>query len=240
MKTPRPFAAWLLLAVAVLGGCLWLVLKLGSEINEGETGAVDRALLLALRQPGDPNLPIGPRWLQETARDITALGGFTVLTLVAIAAIAALVIYRQRTRALIFGGAVVLAQTVAELIKGFVDRPRPDLVSHLDMVYSASFPSGHAVMSPVVYFTLAMMVAETDIRRPARIMLIAAAVVLVVAIGISRIYLGVHWPTDVLGGWTIGSAVAFSSWVVLRRLGLARTSREGASGPAAGGGIGKA
>jgi undecaprenyl-diphosphatase len=218
MNLLRRIEATLLLAIAALGGGLWLVLELGSEVQEGETGVFDRALLLALRTPGALQTPIGPRWVQESARDLTALGGFTVLTIITVAAIAALLIYRRYAQAVVFGVTVVLAQLAAELIKAFIGRPRPDLVSHLDLTYASSFPSGHAVMSPVIYFTLALIIAETEIQRPARIMLVAGAVMVVIAIGVSRVYLGVHWPTDVLGGWALGSGIALSAWVVLRRL----------------------
>ncbi|HEY1447297.1 MAG TPA: phosphatase PAP2 family protein, partial [Caulobacteraceae bacterium] len=165
MNLLRRIEATLLLAIAALGGGLWLVLELGSEVQEGETGVFDRALLLGLRTPGAPQTPIGPRWVQESARDLTALGGFTVLTIVTVAAIAALLIYRRYAQAVVFGVTVVLAQLAAELIKAFIGRPRPDLVGHLDLTYASSFPSGHAVMSPVVYFTLALIIAETEIRR---------------------------------------------------------------------------
>lgn len=218
MTAIRRLEIWLLLALAALGGGLWLVLQLASEVKEGETGVVDRALLLALRTPGDTHNPIGPRWVQESARDMTALGGFTVLAIITIAVVAVLLIYGRRTQALVFGTTVAAAQIAAEVVKTIIARPRPDLVSHLDLTYSTSFPSGHAVMSPVVYFTLALMIAEGEIRQPARVILMAGAVLLVLAIGISRIYLGVHWPTDVIGGWALGSAVALSSWLVLRRL----------------------
>lgn len=242
MTLLRRTEAWLLLAMAVLGSLLWAVLHLASEIKEGETRAFDRALLLALRTQGDAHDPIGPRWVQESARDITALGGFTVLTLVTIAALVALFIYRRRTQALVFGATVLLAQAAAGALKAVVDRPRPDLVSHLDMAYSASFPSGHSVMSPVVYFTLAIIVADTQIRRPARLMMLVGAVFLVIAIGVSRVYLGVHWPTDVVGGWSLGSAVALGSWSVLRFLTrrgrVSNHSRERTLDPSAGG-IGK-
>lgn len=215
----------MLLAIGALGGGLWLVLLLASEIQEGETSAFDRALLLALRTPGDAHSPIGPHWVQETARDITALGGFTVLTLVTVAAVVALLIYGRRVKALVFGATVLLAQAAAAAIKAIVDRPRPDLVSHLDQTYSSSFPSGHSVMAPVVYFTLAIILADTEMRRPARIMLVAGAVALVISVGVSRVYLGVHWPTDVLGGWTLGSAIALGAWFALRLL-TRRTSQS--------------
>ncbi len=218
----RRIEARALLATAALGGGLWAVLKLGSEVQEGETGAFDRLFLLAFRRPGHLDQPLGPRWVQESARDFTALGGFTVLTLVTLAAIAVLLIYRRKLQALVFGSAVLIAQVAAEVVKSIVARPRPDLVSHFDLTYSSSFPSGHAVMAPVVYFTLAVIIAAGEVRPPARRLLVVGALLLVVAIGVSRVYLGVHWPSDVLAGWTLGSAIAFSAWTVLHR--LARTA----------------
>ena len=208
----------MLLPLCALFGGLWAVLKIGSEAQEGETTAVDRAILLAFRAPGRPDTPLGPRWLQESARDLTALGGFTVLTLVTLAALAVLLIYRRRLQALVFGTVVVAAQVAAEAVKLVVDRPRPDLVSHLDLTYSSSFPSGHAVMAPVVYFTLAVMISAGEVHPDARRLLIVGSVLLVIAVGVSRVYLGVHWPTDVLAGWTLGSAIALAAWAVLRRL----------------------
>ena len=207
-----------LLPAAALFGGLWAALKIGSEVQEGETGAFDRLILLAFRRPGHLDQPIGPRWVQESARDVTALGGFTVLTLVTLAAVAVLVIYRRKLQALVFGSAVVIAQLAAEGVKAVVARPRPDLVSHFDLTYSSSFPSGHAVMAPVVYFTLAVIVAAGEVRRPARRLMVVGSVLLVIAIGVSRVYLGVHWPSDVLAGWTLGSAIALSAWAVLHRL----------------------
>ena len=119
---------------------------------------------------------------------MTALGGVTVLSIVTLSAIAVLLIHRKRAQALIFGVAVVVAQLAAELIKAVVARPRPDLVSHLDLTYSSSFPSGHSVMSPVVYFTLAVIIAETESHRAARILLVAGAAALVISIGASRVW----------------------------------------------------
>ena len=217
MNLRRIEARWLLVAGFVFAG-LWAVLKLGSEAREGETGAFDRAILLAFRRPGHLDLPLGPRWVQESARDVTALGGFTVLTLITLAAIAVLLIYRRKLQALVFGVVVVVAQVAAEAIKLVVARPRPDLVAHLDLTYSSSFPSGHSVMAPVVYFTLAVIVAAGEVRPAARRLLVVGSVALVISVGLSRVYLGVHWPSDVLAGWALGSGIALGAWAVLHRL----------------------
>lgn len=204
-----------LVAVAVAGAALWGVTRLGSEIGEGETSTFDRAVLLALRTPANPNLPLGPPWLRETARDLTALGGFTVLTLVVIAAIAVLLVYHRHRQASVFAAIVVIAQVASETIKAAVGRPRPMFITQYDLVASTSFPSGHSMMAPAVYFTLAIIIAAGEIKRGARALLIGGSIFLVAAIGISRVYLGVHWPTDVIAGWTLGSAMALLAWVAL-------------------------
>jgi undecaprenyl-diphosphatase len=102
--------------------------------------------------------------------------------------------------------------------KHLVGRDRPDLVPHLDQVYSASFPSGHSAMSPIVYFTLAGILAAGEPNRVAKTLLLGVAAVLVLGIGVSRVYLGVHWPTDVLAGWAMGTVVALVATLVLHRL----------------------
>jgi undecaprenyl-diphosphatase len=169
------------------------------------------------RVAGDPATPIGPRWLQETARDCTALGGFTVLTLISLGAVAMLLIHGRRYQALVFGATVLMAQALTEVLKHLVGRARPMLVPQHDLVYSASFPSGHSTMAPVVYLTLAAILAAGDERRGAKALLLGGAALLVVAVGVSRVYLGVHWPTDVLGGWTLGLAIAAASAFTLHR-----------------------
>jgi undecaprenyl-diphosphatase len=191
---------------------------LAAEVREGDIFAIDRTLLLAFRTPGHLGTAIGPRWLQEAARDISALGGFTVLTLVTVISALLLYLHRRAAQAAVFLASVVFAQMAAEVVKALIDRPRPTLVPHNDLVYSASFPSGHAVMTPVVYLTLATVVAALEHRRHLKAILPICAALLVLAVGISRVYLGVHWPTDVLAGWALGIAIALAASMVLRRV----------------------
>jgi undecaprenyl-diphosphatase len=205
----------LLLAGLAVMAAIWLFLGLTGEVREQETTRFDQTVLLAFRVPGHLDDLIGPRWVQESGRDVTALGGFTVLTVVTVMAVAMLLMHDRRRQALIFGAAVLLAQVAAETVKLFIDRPRPDLVAHHDLVYSSSFPSGHAMMTPVVYLTLAAIVAAGDSRRAVKATLVAGAAVLVACVGVSRVYLGVHWPTDVLAGWTLGVAIALAASMVL-------------------------
>lgn len=207
----------LLIGITAICIVLWGFFSVLGEVREGDTYRLDSAILLAMRRPGDLGVPVGPRWLQETARDLTALGGFTVLSLLVVLGVAMLLLHRRRLQAAVLAIAVVAGQAAAELAKHLVGRDRPDLVPHLDQVYSSSFPSGHSAMSPIVYFTLASILAAGEPSRAAKTLLLGAAALLVLAIGASRVYLGVHWPTDVLAGWAMGTAVALLATLVLHR-----------------------
>ena len=215
----------LLLAAIALSGAVWAFAGLWDAVEDQHTGGFDRAILLAFRVPGHPNVLAGPRWLQECARDVTALGGFTVLTLVSLMTVVILAMQRRRLQAGIFAATVVLGQALAEAVKAIVGRPRPDFVAHFDLVYSSSFPSGHSTMAPVVYLTLAVILAAGEPRRDIRALLFGCAVAVIVAVGVSRVYLGVHWPTDVLAGWVLGAAIALVAMTALRL--TARKLRQG-------------
>ena len=198
------FLALFVASAALIAGFV----ALAGEMQEGETHAFDIAILEALRQPGNPAQLIGPGWLQSAATDITALGGVTVLALVSALAIAFLLL-RGRWRQAVFttvataGGALMGA-----LLKSLFARSRPEVVPHLVEVTSLSFPSGHSLNSAIVYLTLAVMIARSFTDRTSRVFTVSVAVVLVLAIGCTRVLLGVHYPTDVLGGWTLGAAWA--------------------------------
>ena len=129
----------------------------------------------------------------------------------AIFAVVMLLLHGRRRQAMVFAAAAILTQAASEAIKFLIHRPRPALVPHYDIVYSSSFPSGHATMSPVVYLTLAAVLAAGSSSRKVKVLLLGSAALLVVAIGVTRVYLGVHWPTDVLAGWALGSAIALAA-----------------------------
>lgn len=207
-----------LILLMALAAAVWAFLAIADEMAEGGTMAIDRRLLLMLRVPGDISDPLGGRSLEEAMRDLTALGGFTVLTLVTVVAVAAFLLHRKRLQALILAGTVLISQVCSEQLKHLYGRPRPDLVPHGSYVYSASFPSGHSMLSGATYLTLAMLVASLEPRRATKALVFVLAVVLMVAIGFSRVYLGVHWPSDVLAGWCAGAAAAFLAWLALLRL----------------------
>lgn len=210
--------AKLLLWLLGLSGALLGFLSIAGEVREGDTHAFDDAILRALRQPGDMHDPIGPFWLEASLRDITALGGYTVLSMILAAAVAYLLLNGKRASALLVVAAVVGGTALSNVLKIFFDRQRPDVVGHLVDVHSLSFPSGHAMLSAVTYLTLGALLARTETRLVMRVYFISLAVVLTLLIGASRVYLGVHYPTDVLAGWCAGAAWAFICLLVARWL----------------------
>lgn len=178
----------------------------------------DAATLLALREAGHLDTPIGPAWLQGAVRDITALGSTALLVSVTAACVIYLWIVGSRLNALYVLATMLGGQVLGSLIKVIVHRPRPDIVPHLAVETTLSFPSGHAMMSAVAYLTLALLAASALRSRAAKIFLLALAVLTTFLIGVSRLYLGVHWPSDVMAGWCIGAAWAMLCWLAARRL----------------------
>lgn len=196
---------------------LWAFLTIAGDMVEGETRSLDERLLLMLRVASDPGNPIGPRWLEEAMRDVTALGGFTVLTLITVTAVVALARAGRARQAGVVAMVVIGAELSSDLLKLAYARPRPDLVPHGSYVYSNSFPSGHSTISVATYFVLAIVLAGLVQRRRSRAMIHAVATLLILSIGFSRVYLGVHWPTDVLAGWALGATWAVVGWFLLSR-----------------------
>jgi undecaprenyl-diphosphatase len=150
-------------------------------------------------------------------RDVTALGGVTVMGLVTLVGMVAFLVHRKWRHATILGVTVLGAEVSSQWLKQFYGRPRPDLAPHGSYVYSASFPSGHTTISAAVFLTLAMLIASLEPNRATKAMVYVLALLLVVSIGISRVYLAVHWPSDVLAGWCLGAVWALVGWLVLLR-----------------------
>jgi undecaprenyl-diphosphatase len=205
-------------AVLAVAGGIWAFVELADEVREGETARIDRALLLALRSATDPSDPLGPLWLEEVGRDVTALGGIAVLTLLSLAVTAFLLLRRLHGAAMLLAASVLGGMLASQALKSFFERPRPDLVPHGVHVFTASFPSGHAMMSAAVYLTLGVLLARVEPSLRGKAFLLGCAVLLTLLVGISRVYLGVHWPSDVLAGWALGAAWALFCWLVARAL----------------------
>lgn len=206
----------MLIAFLAAAGATLVFLILASEVTEGETLAIDRRILLALRDPADLATPIGPKWLKTAMIDVTALGGMTLLTVITTCAVGYLVAARRLATAAFLALSVISGVLVSTLLKLVYLRVRPDVVPHLVEVQTMSFPSGHAVNSAVAYLTIGTLLASTEQRRPVRIYLMTIAIALTLMIGLSRIYLGVHWPSDVLAGWCVGSVWAFACTMIAR------------------------
>jgi undecaprenyl-diphosphatase len=219
----RPTLIGLLLAAAAL----FLFARIAAGVMEGDTRSFDERVLLALRSAGDPTDPLGPPWFEEMMRDVTALGATVVLGAVTLAVIGFLLLTGRREAAWVVAVAIATGMLLSHGLKWGFGRPRPDLVPHGNAVYTQSFPSGHAMLSAVVYLTLGALLARVQAGVRARVYLLAVAALLVVLIGASRVYLGVHWPTDVLAGWVLGGAWAVLCWLAMLRLQRRRARGSG-------------
>ena len=208
----------LLVALAAAAFAAWLFLELADEVTDGETRSFDEAVLLAFREGGDRDDPLGPGWVEELARDVTGLGSTVVLAFATLAATGFFLLRRKWHLAIYVAAAVASGSIASLLLKSGFDRPRPDLVAHGHYVYTASFPSGHSMLSAVAFMTLGALIAGAQRERAMRLYVLGLATLLALAVGISRVYLGVHWPTDVLGGWAAGTGWALLCWAVSRRL----------------------
>jgi undecaprenyl-diphosphatase len=199
--------------LALAAGGVLTFLGLADEIRENEPLAFDRRLLLALRT-GDKHEPIGPRWVEIMFTDITSLGSTTVLALVTLAVVGYLLFARKTGAAWMMLGAVAGGTLLNNLMKLVFERPRPDLVAHIVETQTTSFPSGHAMISAITYLTIGAIMARVQEHRAVRIYIVAMAVITTVLVGVSRVYLGVHWPSDVLAGWCAGASWAMMCWLV--------------------------
>jgi undecaprenyl-diphosphatase len=211
-----------LLGFAGIVAGIWLFAGIAGEVMEGETRSVDQKILLAMRNKGDLS-PIGPPALQDAARDVTALGGVTVLTLLTVITSGFLFLDGKKHMALFVFGSVAGGTLASLILKNLFQRPRPDLVPHGAYVSTTSFPSGHSMLSAVTYLTLGALLARSHPRKRLKTYFLLLAFLLTLMVGISRVYLGVHWPTDVLAGWTAGATWAIVCWLIARRLQTSHT-----------------
>jgi undecaprenyl-diphosphatase len=210
--------AFTLAAVVVTTVAGWCFLEIADEVVEGETGRLDEWVVRSFRRPGDLSDPLGPPWLEEVVRDLTALGSITVLVLVIGAATGYLWIRKAYHSMWLVLGVSLGGLVLSTLLKGFFRRPRPALSPHLTHVMLSSFPSGHTMNSAVVYLTLGLLLAQMSDRARMRVYCVAVAAIMTFLAGLSRVYLGAHYPSDILAGWTAGAAWAGLCWLVARRL----------------------
>jgi undecaprenyl-diphosphatase len=206
----------LVLLFAIAAG-VWAFALLASEVKEGETSAFDRRILLSMRRPGDL-APIGSPAVQEAVRDITALGGVAVLGFVTVIAAGFLALDGKIHMAFFAVGSVLGGTVASALLKDLFQRPRPEIVPHVAYAANTSFPSGHSMMSAVTYLTLGALLARSHQRKRLKAYFLLLAAALSFMVGVTRVYLGVHWPTDVLAGWMAGAVWALMCWAVARWL----------------------
>lgn len=204
--------------VAVIVGTVWAFIELADELVEGELHDVDLRLLYLLRNPADATDPIGPYWVEEWMRDITALGGVPVLTLLAFTVVLTLWMERHRAAAAWLTASILGAAIISPLFKYLFARERPAILAPELLPSSFSFPSGHAFMSAAVYLTIGALLTRVIPNRRTRTFVLLAALVLAFMVGVSRVYLGVHYPSDVLAGWTLGLCWAALCWIVAWRI----------------------
>ena len=207
-----------LLGLLLAAGGLLGFVALAALVHGDNLEGFDRHLLLLLRDPADPERPIGPHWLPAIAQDVTALGSNVILVTVSLVVLGGLLLERKRGAALLTAVSILGGTVLSLLVKLLFERPRPDVVPHMVEVFTASFPSGHAMLSAVTYLTLGALMTRIQAGSRLKLYVMAVAVAVTLLVGASRIYLGVHWPTDVLAGWCLGSAWALSCWLVALRL----------------------
>ncbi len=201
-----------LASLAIAAGSASLFLVISGLVAFGETHGLDERLMLLLRTPGDLADPIGPPWFESAVRDVTSLGGSAVLFMLVFVVAGYLALTGERRLAwfAVLGSASGAAS--ANIMKLVFDRPRPDLVPHAVDVASLSYPSQHAMMAAVVYLTLGALIARLHKDRRVKLYVMGVACLMTALVGISRVYLGVHWPTDVLAGWALGASWAAVVW----------------------------
>jgi undecaprenyl-diphosphatase len=206
----------LLALLLLVGGVLAFVLVF-DLVQRGRVQSLDERIMLRARALDDEGW-VSPKVSQEVGRDLTALGGVAVLTFMTLAVTGYLLITRKYHAALLVVLATLGGLSLSTLLKHAIDRPRPTVVEHLSGSITSSFPSGHSMMAAVVYLTLATLLNRFVRQQRVKLYVLSLALLLTLLVGVSRVYMGVHWPTDVLAGWSAGLAWAVVCWLVARWL----------------------
>jgi undecaprenyl-diphosphatase len=202
-----------------LGACIliFVFINLTGQVLEGDTLAFDTKIMRSLRSADDPGKPIGPPWMENALEDLTAIGGSTVLGLVVLAVVGFMVLQTRYRTALFVFLTAVSGELLNSGLKQLFNRPRPSIIPHLRDAFTTSFPSGHAMESAIVYLTLGAILMRVAETRLTKLYVLTVAMFLTFLVGASRVFLGVHYPTDVIGGWIIGFMWASVCWLVSQR-----------------------
>jgi undecaprenyl-diphosphatase len=205
--------AVVLVSMLVVVLCVWVFVEVADQVVDQDAQRIDEAIMRRLRDPQNP-APAGPSWLPGAMRDLTALGSAPVLVLFVLAVVGALFVRRQYHALAFLLAATLGGRLLNFFLKAYFARPRPDPLLHLTEVRSMSFPSGHAMDSAIIYLTMAALLARFVQPLALKLYFLGLAAVLTFLIGVSRVYLGVHYPSDVLAGWVAGLAWATLCWTV--------------------------
>lgn len=206
----EPKRATLVLAI----GFFVVFCAVSYAVLEHRTEFVDQRILMWFRDANDLADPWGPGWFEETVKDLSALGGYPILVLVSTFTVILLLAAKKAAAAVVFVASLVSGSVLSSLLKLLFQRARPDLVDHLDRTFTASFPSAHAMFGTVAWLMVAAMAARFVPDFRLRILVISMSVGVALIIGLTRVYLGVHWPSDIVAGWAMGGAWAGLCWWV--------------------------
>lgn len=219
LKSWRTPEGWnelvIVLGVATFLLATWVFVELADDAPEGDYLATERTIMQAFRH-ADTGAPIGPHWMPDAVRDVTALGSAVVLIILALLILGYLCLMRRYAAAVLVAIACAGGEGLNSVLKESFQRARPAITSHLVEVKSLSFPSGHSMAASIFYLTMGALLAQTATRRREKVYIMTAAILFTVLTGVSRVYLGVHYPTDVLAGWSAGTAWAILCWFVAR------------------------
>lgn len=208
---------------------LTVFVALAAQLGTPSVQRFDETVVRSLRNAEDLTQPIGPGWFKELARDFTALGGYGILSTITILITTFLHLERRPARAHFVVVAIVAGYSLSMTLKALIARPRPNIVPWLSHVHSSSFPSGHSMMSAVVYLSLGLMLSDLTSRRLVKTFVVVAPLTISAAVGFSRVYMGVHYPTDVVAGWWLGISWSLACWLAIRRWRAFREVRKALS-----------
>lgn len=200
-------SALLIIAVGIM-----IFVEVADDMTEADGQLFDQSVLHWLQPVAGQ--PRGPWWLHEAAADLTSLGGISVLTLFGVIAFSFLLIQRKRLSALLLVVGLVGGVALSEGLKALFERERPPIAYQAVETLNASFPSGHALLSTVFYLTLGVMLTRAFPQKRFKAFVLGSAILIALLIGLTRVYLGAHWASDVIAGWCAGAAWAMALWLV--------------------------